>query len=261
MEKNRRKAFWGVQLKYTLAPILWLYGIVFLGLTGMYLYNWFTEFAKSENEVSLVEQLGYLPLGISFFVLVIGVQVILGIGYAKQERNELAMKRILLPKEMIDMIRLNFSLLVTFSAFLFYFLMICLLGITENLLAPQYAYGGTELFSAFYYYAILYNVYPVVSVWTIPRFIVCVAAASVMSPMLGGVSSNSIWEYTRWERLVGGMVVGYLFSLYCFDESFSPISDIIWMVFFGFFYVRKVVITYGKKYEDDREEGTVKSQC
>ena len=66
MEKNRRKAFWGVQLKYTLTPILWLYGIVFLGLTGMYLYNWFTEFAKSENEVSLVEQLGYLPLGISF---------------------------------------------------------------------------------------------------------------------------------------------------------------------------------------------------
>ncbi|MBQ8846933.1 MAG: hypothetical protein IJ006_07290, partial [Lachnospiraceae bacterium] len=93
-EKNRRKAFFGLQLKYTLAPILWLYGSVFGILMGLFLYNWFTKIAEADCEVSFLEQLKALPLAIAFMVLVMGGQIILIIGFARQEKNALAMKRI-----------------------------------------------------------------------------------------------------------------------------------------------------------------------
>ena len=248
-EKNRRKAFFGLQLKYTLAPILWLYGIVFGILMGLFLYNWFTKIAEADCEVSFLEQLKALPLAIAFMVLVIGGQIILIIGFARQEKNALAMKRIPLSKETKDLICWEYSFFVTISAFLVYFLMLCLLLLTENIVSPETAYGGAELYPAFYHFIHMYRVYPIASVWAVPILITCVASVSVLS---------LIWKSDPEESVgikgVSGYFVLASFLNYCFVERDVPVLDYVLMLLFGSIYIVKIVLVYRRRQRDDRAE-------
>lgn len=249
LEKNRRKAFWGLQLKYTLAPILWLYGSVFAGLMGMFLYNWFTKIAKSEYEVPFLEQLKILPLAIAFFVLVIGVQIILVIAFARQEKNALAMKRIPLSRETKDLICLEYSFLVTVSAFLVYFLTLCLLLIAENILSPETAYGGMELYPAFYYFMHMYRVYPIASGWAVPVLVCCIAAVSVISLVTKPDPDESATTRGVWGYLVVASIINY-----CYIESKIPVLDFILMLLFGSIYIVKIVLAYRRRQKNDRAE-------
>ena len=53
--KSRRKAFWGLQIKYTLTPICLLYGIVFAILLGMFLYVGYAERHNVEKNCKVIE--------------------------------------------------------------------------------------------------------------------------------------------------------------------------------------------------------------
>lgn len=248
-EKNRRKAFWGVQLKYTLAPILWLYGIVFGIVTGLFLYNWFAKVAESEYEVSFLEQLNALPLALAFFVLVIGVQVILFIGFVRQEKNVLAMRHVPLSGETKDLICLEYSFAVTLSAFFVYFLMLYLLLLAENILSPETAYGGAELYPAFYHFMHMYRVYPIASVWAVPIMVSCVAAVSVIAPIM-----KSDPEETVRTKAVWGFLIVSSFINYCFVEREIPVLDFVLMLLFGVFYIGKVILAYRRRQKDEGEK-------
>lgn len=248
-EQNRRKAFWGLQLKYTFAPVLWLYGSVFVLLVGMFLFNWVTAVTNAESEVSFLEQLSALPLGILFYALITGVQIVLLIGFTKQRKNELAMSRILLPKETKELIRWVYSFFVTLSAFLVYFLMLCLLLVLENCLAPEHAYGMAELYPAFYKFTHLYRIYPVVSALAIPVFVSCVSAVSVMAPMMISVQEESQIGQAVW----CGFILSS-FGFFCFDEADNPVVDLLLLLIIGTAYIARVVITYQRRQKDDRTE-------
>ena len=157
-EKSRRKAFWGLQIKYTLTPICLLYGIVFAVLLGMFLWNWITKVSNTVGNVTFLAQIGALPLGITFVILIVGVQILLKISFSKQGKEELALLRIPLPEETRGLLRLEYSVLVTASAFLIYFLMLSALLVLENILEPETAYGLTELYPAFYPFPHLYRI-------------------------------------------------------------------------------------------------------
>lgn len=242
IEKNRRKAFLGLQLKYTLAPVLWLYGIVFVCLTGVFLYNWFTKVVNAQWEVSFLEQLKGLPLGPAFFVLVLGVQLILKVGFSKQGKNVLAMKRIPLPEETIGLIRLEYSFLLTVSAFLVYFLMLCSLLFLDNILAPENAYGVSELYPAFYHFTHLYRVYPVINGWTCIAFLVVIMAVSSMAPMAEEIRSEGGMTYAVW---IIFMIGSFLF--YCFEEGNGLHADLGIILIFSTTYIVKVMLAYRRR--------------
>ena len=248
LEKNRRKAFWGLQLKYTLAPILWLYGSVFVILTGLFLIN-FTKVAEIEGEILLFEQLKALPLDIAFFALVMGSQTILKVGFERQKKNEPALKRLLLPKETTGLIRLCYSLFVTLGAFMVFFIMLCFLLLLENILAPESAYGGAELYPVFYQNAFLFRVYPVASAGAIPGLINCVALVSVLSLPIETEFDFAVWGEIAWRVLAG---VAFIF--YCFIEVDLPVWDFTVMAICWVTYVGKVVIAYWRRQKDDRAE-------
>lgn len=251
LEKNRRKAFWGLQLKYTLIPILWLYGIVFGIVTGLFLYNWFAEVAEAECEISFLEQLNALPLALAFFVLVIGVQVILIIGFARQEKNELAMRHVPLPQETKDLIRLEYSFAVTLSAFLVYFLILCLLLFAENVLSPETAYGGAELYPAFYHFMHMYRVYPIASGWAVPVLVTCIVAISLIAPIV----KEDPEETVRTKGIWGVLIITFFVS-YCFVERKSPTADFIVLLLFGIIYIGKFIFAYRRRQKDEGAEVT-----
>lgn len=248
-EKNRRKAFFGLQLKYTFAPIVWLYGIVCGIVTGLFLYNRFTKAMGEVYEVAFLEQLKALPLALAFFVLVIGVQVILFIGFVRQEKNGLAMKHVMLPKETQELIRLEYSFLVTASAFLVYFLMLCLLLLLDNILSPETAYGGAELYPAFYHFLHMYRVYPIATGWAVPVSLACIAGVSVLSLFL----RTDPEEDVRTKAVFGSLLVVY-FVNYCFIERESPVLDFTAMLLFGMFYIGKVFFAYRRRQKDEGEK-------
>lgn len=249
MEKNRRKAFWGLQLKYTLAPILWLYGIVFGILTGLFLYNWFAKVAKAEYEVTFLEQLNALPLALAFFVMVIGVQIILIIGFARQEKNELAMRHVPLSRETKELICWEYSFAVSLSAFLLYFLILCLLLFAENVLSPETAYGGAELYPVFYHFLHLYRVCPIASGWAIPVLVTCIVAISLIAPIV----KEDPEETVRTKGIWGVLIVTFFVS-YCFVERESPEFDFVVLLLFGVFYIGKVIFAYRRRQKDEGAE-------
>ena len=86
-EKSRRKAFWGLQIKYTLTPICLLYGIVFAVLLGMFLWNRITKVSNAVGNVTFLAQIGALPLGLAFVILIVGVQILLKISFSKHRAD------------------------------------------------------------------------------------------------------------------------------------------------------------------------------
>jgi len=248
LEKNRRRAFLKVQIKYTLAPVLWLYGIVFAILTGLFLIN-FAKIAGSGSEIFLFEQLKALPLDIAFGALVMGPQIILIAGFKKQKKNQLALKRVLLPKETTDLIRLCYSFFVTLSAFMVFLIMLCFLLLLENILAPESAYGGAELYPACYQINFLLRVYPVTSAWAIPGLINCVALVSVLSLPIETESDSIAWDMITWHILAG---ISFVF--YCFIEVDLPVWDFAVMAIYWITCAGKIIIAYWRRSKDDRAD-------
>lgn len=248
LEKNRRRAFLGLQIKYTFIPILWLYGIVFVILTGLFLFN-FAKIAESHGEILLFEQLKALPLDIAFFALTIGSQTILVVGFKKQKKNGLALKRLLLPKETTDFIRLYYSFFITLSAFMVFSLMLCFLLLLENILAPESAYGGAELYPVFYQIPFLSRVYPVASAWAILGLINCVALVSVLSLPIETESDSIAWDMITWRILAG---ISFVF--YCFIEVDLPVLDFAVMAIYWVTCAGKIIITFWRRRKDDRTD-------
>lgn len=249
MEKNRRKAFWGLQIKYSLGPILWIYGIVFAVLTGLFMFNWCTKVKGAEYEVAFLEQITALPLEFAFLVLVLGVQIVLMVAISKQEKQKLAMLRVPLPEETKELIRWIYSLLVTVSAFLVYFLMLCLLLLLENLLDPATAYGMSELYPVFYSVVFLFRMYPVVSAGSIPIMLTCILAVSAMAPLFAGES----WEEIR-DKIVWGVLLIPSFLSYCFEAKQTSFLDLILLGLCGVCIIGKLILLYRRRQKHDKEE-------
>lgn len=248
LEKNRRRAFFGVQLKYTLTPICLLYGIVFAVLVGLFLFNWVTKVSGSEGASSFLAQIRVLPLEIAFVTLIIGGQVILNVGFSKQGKYELALLRIPLPEETRRLLRFGYSLLVTMSAFAVYFLMLNLLLVLENILAPETAYGFAELYPAFYTFTHLYRVYPVANGMAWIALPVVIANCSVMAPLVDEVRRKGEVKDAAWSAFA---LCEFLF--YCFDEG-NQAADFVLMMVFGGVYIGRVFFAYRRRQKDDRAE-------
>ena len=249
LKKNSRRLLFGVQLKYTFAPVLWLTGSVLVILTGMFLYNWFTKVADAEYEVSFLEQLQALPLTMAFFVLVLGVQIILAIGFAKMERNVLAMNQIPLSREEKALLRWNYSFWMNTGIFFTYFLMLCLLLLLDNLLSRENAYGFLDLYPALYRFRHLYLIYPIDSVWRIPVLLGCITAVSVIAPVLAeGLSKKT------WKKVAVGVLCGWIFLIYFIEKSESPVWNFVSMVLLDVLYIGNLVFLYWRREKDDKAE-------
>ncbi|MBQ9767546.1 MAG: hypothetical protein IJW37_05555 [Lachnospiraceae bacterium] len=250
VERNRRNAFLGLQLKYTMAPILWLYAGVFAVLLGLFLYNWVTTVKEIGGGVSFLEQAKALPLGIAFWILVMGVQAILVVGFRKQTKNELATQRIPLPEETQRVLRWSYSFLVTVSAFLFYFVMLCLLLLLENILDPSSAYGGAELYPVFYTFTHLYRIYPVANGMAAFALPIVVIGVSAIAPMTTG---------GNWHKWGSGVWIVFLcitFIFYCFENQGMGylLLDLVCMVIYGVSYMGSVISAYRRRQKNDGAE-------
>lgn len=247
-EKSRRKAFWGLQIKYTLTPICLLYGIVFAVLLGMFLWNWMTKISNAVGNVTFLAQIGALPLGLTFVILIVGVQILLKISFSKQGKDELALLRIPLPEETRGLLRLEYSVLVTASTFLIYFLMLSALLVLENILEPETAYGLTELYPAFYTFTHLYRIYPVINGMAWAVLPVAIANCAMMAPLAEEVRRKGNIGEAVW---IGFAFCTFLF--YCFDEG-NQVSDFVLMLLYGGVYIGKVLFAYRRRQKDDRAE-------
>ena len=248
VEKSRRKAFWGLQIKYTLLPILLLYGIVFAILLGMFLYNWVAHVSKNAGNVTFLAQMKVLPLDMAFVVLVMGGQMVLKIGFSKLRKNKLALTRIPLPEETKSFLRWSYSFLVTLSAFLIYFLMLGFLLVLENSLAPETAYGVTELYPAFYTFTHLYRVYPVANSMAWVVLPVIIANCSVIAPWGEEVQQEKSIKDAVWIGIALGT-----FLFYCFDTG-NPGADFALMLLYNAVYIGRVFFAYRRRQKDDRAE-------
>ncbi len=214
MEKKNKLAFLGVQIKYSYIHLLMLYAVVLVGMPVWYLVQANVRFQTVGAEMTLFELLRGMPVYLSFLALVLGTQGILSIAYAKQEKNRLAMAKLLLEPCAVWNIRFGYSLLVTVAAFLVHFISIFLLFFADRLMYPESAYGITELYPVFYRFRHLYLFYPVMNPWAVLILIVCVA----------GISQISVWvaivfRYDSWIRGVipVGVVLLFLFISYIPD--------------------------------------------
>lgn len=248
LEKNRRRAFLGVQLKYTLTPICLLYGIVFAVLVGLFLLNLVTKVSGNGSDIPFLAQIRVLPLEVGFVALIVGVQVILNVGFSKQGKHELALLRIPLPEETRRLLRLGYSLLVTLSAFAVYFLMLNLMLVLENILAPETAYGFAELYPVFYSFTHLYRVYPVANGMAWIALPVVIANCSVMSPLVDEARRKGEVKDAVWSAFA---LCEFLF--YCFDEG-NQAADFVLMMLFGGVYIGRVFFAYRRRQKDDRAE-------
>lgn len=248
LEKSRRKAFLGLQIKYTLMPVLLLYGIVFALLLGMFLYHWAAHVSKAAGNVTFLTQLNVLPLDVAFIVLAIGVQMVLKIGFSKQRKNRLALTRIPLPEETKNLLRWSYSFLVTLSAFLIYFLMLSFLLVLENSLAPETAYGFAELYPAFSTFTHLYRVYPVANGMAWVVFPVVIANCSVIAPWGEEIQQEKSIKDAVWIGLALGT-----FLFYCFDTG-NQWADFALMLLFSAVYIGRVLFAYRRRGKDDRAE-------
>ncbi len=248
LEKSRRRAFLGVQLKYTLTPICLLCGIVFAVLVGLFLFNWVTKVSGNGSDISFLAQIRVLPLDVVFVALIVGVQIILNVGFAKQGKHELALLRIPLPEETKRLLRLGYSLLVTMSVFVVYFLMLNLLLVIENILAPETAYGFAELYPAFYTFTHLYRVYPIANGMAWLALPVVIANCSVMAPLVDEARRKGEVKDAAWSAFA---LCTFLF--FCFDDG-SQAADFVLMMLIGGVYIGKVFFAYKRRQRDDRAE-------
>ncbi|MBR6536562.1 MAG: hypothetical protein IKT67_05125 [Lachnospiraceae bacterium] len=249
-EKNRRKAFWGLQLKYTLTPLVLLYGGAFVVMTGLFLYNLIVNVKPRDGVVWFVDQMSALPVTAMFFVLIIGSQVIVGRGFLKQERNEPGMRRLQLFEETRALIRFEYSLLISFTSYLINFLILCLLLVLDNVLVPSHALGGAEMHAVFYRFTHLYRLYPFLKLWALPAAAVVILACAVMSPLVVKVRSKL--------DIVYGMEIPFLFlalAYFSLGPSKGGIyGSIVFMAVRGLWHCGKYVYLYVRRQKDDRTE-------
>ena len=249
-EKNRRKAFWGLQLKYTVTPLLLLYGGALVVMTGLFLYNLFVNVKPRNGAVWFADQMSALPVTLMFFVLVIGSQVIVGRGFLKQERNEPGMKRLMLFEETRALIRFEYSLLISFTSYLVNFLILCLLLVLDNVLVPSHALGGAEMYGVFYRFTHLYRLYPFLKLWALPAAAVVILACAVMSPL--------VVKVRRKLDIIYGMDIPFLFlalAYFSLGPSKGGIyGSIVFMAVRGLWHCGKYVYLYVRRQKDDRTE-------
>lgn len=249
-EKNRRKAFWGLQIKYTLTPLLLLYGGVLAVMTGLFLYNLFVNVRPRDGVVWFADQMSALPVTAMFFVLVIGSQVIVARGFLKQERNELGMKRVLLFEETKALIRFEYSFLIAFTSYLMNFLILCLLLLIDNLLLPFHALGGVEMHAVFYRFTHLYRLYPFLKLRALPAAAVVILACAVMSPL--------VVKVRRKLDLFYGLDIPLLFLAFVYfslgTSKGGMIGSIVFMAVRGLWQCGKYVYLHVRRQRDDRTE-------
>ncbi len=217
MEQRNKLAFWGVQVKYSYSRLLLLYGAVLAGMTGMYLFR-VMETEKTYGAGTFIESLQKVPLYLSFLALVLGSQVILSVAYAKQERDYLAMARMMISSHTVWRIRFAYSMLLTIAAFMVHFITVFLLFFIERLLHPEYAKGIVELYPVFYRFCHLYLVYPVVNSWAVWGLVLCIVAVSQIAVMIAcriryGVSAGVIFAFGLACSFISFTCAGELISL------------------------------------------------
>lgn len=222
MEKRYKRAFWSVQVKYSYSRLLLLYGGVLAGMAGWYLVQANVKFKTYGAEMTLFELLRGMPVYLSFLALVLGSQGILSIAYAKQERNRLAMAKLLLEPRAVWNIRFGYSLLVTVAAFLVHFISIFLLFFADRLMYPESSYGTAELSPVFYRFRHLYLFYPVMNPWAVLLLILCVAGISQVSVWVA-----TVFRYDLWLRSIFSVGLVLLFLV------ISYIPDMISLFVFG----------------------------
>ena len=237
MEKRNKLAFWGVQIKYSYIHLLVLYAVVLVGMPVWYLVQANVRFQTVGAEMTLFEHLQGMPVYLSFLTVVLGSQGILSVAYAKQEKNRLAMAKLLLEPRTVWNIRFGYSVLVTVASFLVHFISVFLLFFANLLLYPGEAFGIGELYPVFYRFRYLYLFYPVMNPWAALLLPLCVAGVSQVSVWVG-----IVMRYHSWIRSLFpvGVVLFFLFISY--------IPDMINLLVFGtvFAFVVIYVIVTGR---------------
>ncbi|MBR6536565.1 MAG: hypothetical protein IKT67_05140 [Lachnospiraceae bacterium] len=193
MERRNKLAFWSVQIQYTLIRLLVLYVTVLAGTVVWYSVQAKVRFKTYGADLTFFEQLQGIPLYVSFLITVLGSQVILAIAYAKQEKNRLAMERLLLEIRTVWNVRFWYSVLVTVASFLVHFISVFLLLFADRLLYPGDGFGIAELYPVFYRFRHLYVCYPVMNPWAALLLIVCVMMLAQSSVWVGTVVRHNSW--------------------------------------------------------------------
>lgn len=193
MEKRYKRAFWSAQVKYSCCRLLLLYGGALAGMVGWYLVQANVKFKTYGAELTLFEHLQGMPVYLLFLAVVLGSQGILSVAYAKQEKNRLAMAKLLLEPRTVWNIRFGYSVLVTVASFLVHFISVFLLFFADRLLYPGEMFGIGELYPVFYRFRHLYLCYPVMNPWAVLLLILCVTALAQCSVWVSTVVRHNAW--------------------------------------------------------------------
>lgn len=243
VERGRRLAFLGVQIQYTWTALVVLFFAVLAVMVGLYLYICKIKPEPGAGMLSFTALLQSIPVYPAFLVLVLGSQVILALGFVKQEKNSLTMQRVLLSPRCRFKVRLCYSLLVSVVAFLFYFAILCVLLILDATLYPESFYGVAEWYPAFTWFRHLFALYPVANPWAFLSLPACVMAVAQISTMVTVVIRKDTEDGCT--AVLMTMVVGFIAYTCAATIAITVISFVVTAVM-GIFSIRIGVIHHKK---------------
>jgi hypothetical protein len=121
----------------------------------------------------------------------------------------------------------------------------------ENVLAPETAYGVSELYPAFHYFMHLYRVFPVAKAENGIALLIVIMGLSSLAPMAEDVRRDKAVTYMVWYVSI---CASFLF--YGFVERGSFYADLGIMFVFSIAYIGEVIFTYRRRQKNDRAELT-----
>ncbi|MBQ8281681.1 MAG: hypothetical protein IJZ25_04700 [Lachnospiraceae bacterium] len=248
MNRNKEKvvSIYGVQIKYTLVPLVILNGIIVCILTAMFCYNLFSE-KHGGNIPAFILLLGYLPIYPGFLVSILGGQIILAVGFVKQQKDSQGMLKLPMESKKIKCIYWKYSLMVTLASMMIHFLTLGGLFCIYRLGTQVQTYGSIDLYLAFYKFSYLVNMYPLVNPWLVIFTLLAVVDASIMSLEILGGRKNGGKSY-----IVKMVLLIVLFMILSAAHSVSArIFASVIVIVFSTFLIRRV---YGGKDEECSEE-------
>lgn len=204
MKEKKIQAVMGLHLTYSMAWVMVCYGVFALLPVVLHAINLFGSNGIEDSEYiySFTRYLAHLPLEVCFLATLLVPQIIVGVGYLRQEREGMAVKRIPLSAQAIMKSRMVYSFLVGMASVMIHFVTIWVMYLLYMVRFPENVYGSAGMYTAFYDVEYLAWFYPIGE----PLRFVWIAIALLGLAMIT-IRMSMIWEHGVWSQLFISLVL------------------------------------------------------
>lgn len=196
VEMTKMKEQMEVHLTYSFVWLMLLYGGITGILLGLYAVNLFGN-VPGEYVHSFTSHMASLPIAFTFYMTMLLSQVVIGIGFLREERKGKEMQGIQVATGDVMKSRFLYSVLVALSSMMVHFLTLCVMYGLYAIRFSEYVYGSSYLYTMFYNFRYLTWFYPITEPLRFAAVLVALLGISMISLRLcmmrrGGAVPNLI---------------------------------------------------------------------